>query len=226
MSAVTGTPGDPEDDALVASTQARLFAALRELRRPASTQELGALVGRHPNTVRVALTRMADSGLVERRLVHQPRGRPRHTWAIGARARPGGARPDAPADLGRWLARAMRSGHTLDDVEATGRQIGRELAPAPGPGAGAVRQVMQDALTALGFAPRDDETADGGLRYVLGNCPYGAAVAENQAVVCTLHRGITRGLLDRVDPGRELRAFVPRDPATAGCLVELAPRTA
>ena len=83
--------------------------------------------------------------------------------------------------------------------------------------------MMQDALTALGFAPRAEPTGqEDALRYVLGNCPYRQAVAENPRVVCTLHRGITQGLLDRLQPPSSVTAFVARDPFTAGCLIELA----
>lgn len=208
----------PEDDVLASPIRARLFSALAELRRPATTQELAALAGRHPNTVRVQLQRMEAAGLIECRQERRPRGRPRHRWAILPSARPGGAAPEAHGHLSRWLARAMSRSHGLPDVEAAGRVIGRELAPeAP---AGGVREAMQDALTALGFAPQRETTGDR-LRYVLGNCPYREAVAENPAVVCTLHRGITQGLLDRLHPETALKSFVARDPYTAGCLIEL-----
>jgi hypothetical protein len=40
-------------------------------------------------------------------------------------------------------------------------------------------------------------------------------------VICTLHRGITLGLLDVLEPDGKLIDFVPRDPDTAGCLIEL-----
>jgi predicted ArsR family transcriptional regulator len=208
-----------EDDVLAEPIRARLFSALAELRRPATTQELAVLTGRHPNSARVQLQRLEAAGLIECRKERRPRGRPRHRWAIRPDARPGGAAPEAHGNLSRWLARAMSRGHELDDVEAAGREIGRELAPeAPGRG---VREAMQDALTALGFAPRPEAAGDG-LRYVLGNCPYRDAVAENPAVVCTLHRGITQGLLDRLHPETALKGFVARDPYTAGCLIELA----
>ena len=39
--------------------------------------------------------------------------------------------------------------------------------------------------------------------------------------MCTLHRGMTLGLLDELAPNTELTGFVPRDPDTAGCLIEL-----
>ncbi len=56
----------------------------------------------------------------------------------------------------------------------------------------------------------------------LANCPYRDAVLENQPVVCTLHRGITRGLLDVMAPGAKLAGFEPHDPDRAGCLIKLA----
>ena len=39
--------------------------------------------------------------------------------------------------------------------------------------------------------------------------------------MCTLHRGMTRGLLDAIAPKTKLAGFVPRDPYAAGCLIEL-----
>ena len=59
------------------------------------------------------------------------------------------------------------------------------------------------------------------MRFVLRNCPYREAVRENQPAVCGLHRGITRGLLDRLDPRAQLIGFVAKDPLTAGCLVDV-----
>jgi predicted ArsR family transcriptional regulator len=210
------TPRDPADP-LASPTRRRLFEELVELRRPATTTELAERVGRHGNWVRAELARLTGAGLVERRTVRRPRGRPRHEWSVAPGARPGGRPPEAYTALGRWLARAVgRAG--LDGVEETGRAIGRELAPADGR---EVADALQDVLVTLGFAPRPEPDGPGRLRYVLGNCPYREAVRENQAAVCTLHRGITRGLLERLDPSARLAAFVPRDPDTAGCLIDV-----
>jgi predicted ArsR family transcriptional regulator len=209
------------DDPLSLPVRAELFEALVELRRPASTPELARRLDRHHNTVRRQLARLAEAGLVECRTVRRTRGRPHHEWVIARDAMPGGRAPEAYADLGRWLARAVGRGGGLDAVEATGREIGREIAPD-----GTDRPLadsMRDVLTALGFAPRQDGAADrGGARYVLANCPYRDAVRENQPAVCTLHRGITRGLLDRLAPGGELVEFVARDPDAAGCVIGIA----
>jgi hypothetical protein len=148
--------------------------------------------------------------------------RPRDAWTIDAGARPGGDPPSAYADLGRWLARAISPAPArLEHVEATGREIGRELAPTDALTDPA--ESMRAALVSLGFAPHQEIAGDGGVTFCLGNCPYRDAVHENQEVVCTLHRGMTRGLLDVVAPGATLDGFVPRDPDTAGCLIELGP---
>jgi predicted ArsR family transcriptional regulator len=206
----------PENDLLAEPIRARLLRALAELRRPASTQELASLVGRHPNTVRVQLARLAAAGLLESRTVPQARGRPRHEWAVAPDARPAGERPQAYEQLAEWLARAIGRTGRMADIEDGGREIGREIAPD-----GAGPDAMRDALAALGFAPRTEPLAEG-VRYVLGNCPYRHAVAQNQRAVCGLHRGITRGLLDRLDPNARLADFVAKDPYEAGCLIDVA----
>jgi predicted ArsR family transcriptional regulator len=206
------------DDVLAQPTRARLFALLSELKRPAGTAELAERLGLHPNGVRLHLERMREAGLVERSRPRQAVGRPRDAWTVAPGARPGDRAPSAYADLGRWLARAIAPGpRRLRDIEATGREIGRELAPARG---ASLRETLEATLTSLGFQPRMQQ-ADTGVTFCLGNCPYRDAVRENQEVVCTLHRGLTRGLLDALEPKAKLTGFVPRDPDEAGCLIEL-----
>jgi hypothetical protein len=51
--------------------------------------------------------------------------------------------------------------------------------------------------------------------------PVRESVRQNQPVVCSLHRGLVRGLLDRVAPDAVLERFVPHDPDDAGCEIEI-----
>jgi predicted ArsR family transcriptional regulator len=208
------------EDPLVQPTRARIFALLCELRRPASTEELAERLELHPNGIRLHLDRLRDGGLVVRERERQSRGRPRDMWLISPDAAPAGVQPTGYAQLGRWLARAITPGRlSLRKIEATGREIGRELAPDA---QGAPEASLYAALSALGFQPRRESHTPSQLTYRLCNCPYRDAAQENPEVVCGLHRGITRGLLDVLDPAAELVAFVPRDPFSAGCLIELA----
>ena len=207
------------EDALAQPTRARLFELLGELGRPAGTVELAERLSLHPNGVRVHLERLERAGLLARARARQARGRPRDAWTIASDARPGGHAPHAYAELARWLARAMRSGPSgLRGIEAIGREIGGELAPSDGT---LGENALQSTLTALGFQPKVQLRNEDRLTFRLGNCPYRDAVRENQPVVCTLHRGITRGLLDVLDPRAKLAGFVPHDPDKAGCLIEL-----
>jgi predicted ArsR family transcriptional regulator len=218
-------------DALSQPTRARLFAALNELRRPASTEELAARVGLHPNGVRAHLERMREAGLLQRRRERR-RGRPRDTWTINPDAQPGGDPPTGYAELARWLVRSLvADGAHVRDVEATGRRIGRQLGETTGDvgetiGDGTAEQRLHDILVALGFQPKREPTADDRVTYRLRNCPYREAVRERQPLICGLHRGLTRGLLDTLDPKTKLTSFVPHDPDVAGCVIELRGRMA
>jgi predicted ArsR family transcriptional regulator len=213
---VPSRPGD----ALAQPTRARLFALLTELRRPAPTEELAERLGLHPNGVRTHLERLHAVGLVSRRRERLGRGRPRDSWTISPEAQPGGDPPTGYAELARWLLRSLVSESArVRDLEATGREIGRELALSDAGVTGERR--LHEVLAALGFQPQREPGAGERVTYRLRNCPYREAVRERQPLVCGLHRGITRGLLDALDPKTKLVGFVPKDPDAAGCLIQL-----
>jgi predicted ArsR family transcriptional regulator len=210
----------PREDVLRQPTRAQLFRLLGELDRPTGTEELAQLLGLHPNGVRTHLERLLAAGLVVRGREARPRGRPRDTWSVDPEVDRSAEPPTAYADLSRWLVRDLAARKSpVRQVEATGRAIGREMTLG---GAGPPEARMHRALSALGFRPSRAAEPDGkGLTYTLGNCPYREAVRENQRVVCALHRGLTRGLLDGISPATELAGFVPHDPYLAGCVIRV-----
>lgn len=210
-----------EDEALAQPTRARIYRYLTDRRAAASTEEIAAALGLHPNGVRRHLERLAAAGLVERRRKRGERGRPGDRWAISPEAVPGGERPSGYAELAGWLARAIREDVDLADIERTGREIGHELAPEAG-GDNDAAEVVGDVLAALGFQPLIEARDDGGFTCTLKNCPYRDSARGFPEVVCTLHRGITEGLLAEIAPEARLETFQPRDPARAGCLISVA----
>ena len=213
---------DPElrrDDALAHPSRARLFAVLTELRRVAKTTELAERLELHPNGVRIHLERLEEAGLVSRMRVQGARGRPADAWMVAPDARPGGRPPRAYRDVARWLARSLNARRmSLRGLEHTGREVGRELAPS---GTAPSVEAIEQVLAALGFAPYVQSRDADRMTICLGNCPYRDAAAENQAAICALHKGVTRGLLDILAPDAKLERFVPRDPASAGCVIGL-----
>ncbi len=205
-------------DVLAQPTRARLFGLLQESRRPATTAELAERLGLHPNGVRRQLERLRVAGLVERRAVARGRGRPGDEWSVAPGASPGGERPRGYRDLASWLARVVAASPApVRRVERAGREIGRELAPEAD---GDAVERLRDTFTALGFRPVLESSGDS-VTCKLCNCPYRDAARENPDVVCGLHRGITAGLVEALEPRATLVAFEPHDPDRAGCLAEV-----
>jgi predicted ArsR family transcriptional regulator len=186
---------------------------------PASTDELARRLGLHPNGVRAHLQRLRDAGLLTHRRAPRPRGRPRDEWAIAPDAMPGGDPPQAYRALAQWLVRSIpATTRRLGEVEAVGREVGHGLAPGA---ASTPDQAIVDMLASLGFQPELQDGAPGQLSCRLRNCPYRDSARDNQAVVCILHRGVMRGLLERIAPEARLTRFVPHDPDLAGCEVDI-----
>jgi predicted ArsR family transcriptional regulator len=205
---------------LAQPTRARLFALLQERGAPSTTEELAGRVGLHANGVRRHLERLSAAGLVDRRRAVHGQGRPRDEWSLAPEASPGGERPQGYRDLARWLARAIPATSSRQrQVERTGREIGRELAPT---GQEDPVDGFRQVLTVLGFQPDLEVRPDGSLTCRLCNCPYRESVRENPEIVCGLHKGLTAGLLDELAPGARLTTFEPHDPDLAGCLVQAA----
>jgi predicted ArsR family transcriptional regulator len=208
----------PVEGPLAEPKRAQIFAFLVERRGPAGTDEVAEHFGLHPNGVRRHLERLLEGGFVTRGRVSKGKGRPRDSWAVAPDAHPGGMQPRAYADLAKWLARAIPTNPTrLREVERAGKEIGRELAPPAGTDPA---EDLRDTLAALGFEPTL-ERDEAGFSCSLGNCPYKDSVRESPEVVCTLHRGITAGLLAKLDPKAKLTGFLAKDPERAGCLVEV-----
>lgn len=208
---------EPPQDALAQPTRAQIFAFLIERRRPTGTGEIARRFDLHPNGVRRHLERLEEGGFVRRRRLREGQGRPRDIWSVSPEAHPGGEPPSAYAELAAWLARSIpATPERLREVEEAGREIGRGLAPPPGED---WVEAFRDTMTALGFQPELERTG-GGLACRLENCPYRRAVHEGADVVCTMHRGITAGILAELAPEARLTGFEPNyPPETAGCRV-------
>lgn len=186
-----------------------------------ATAELATRLDLHPNGVRVHMRRLLARGLVDREQERGATGRPRDRWRLSARAIAEADRPHVGWAMARSLAKAIPPTATrLVEVEAAGAGLGLELARGLGADAAEDADHVHHALDAMGFEPAREEVA-GGVRYRLMSCPYADVVRENPAVVCTLHKGIVRGVLEHLRTGGQVTRFEPRDPAIAGCIVEV-----
>lgn len=214
-----------ESDRIVLAqpTRARLFSLLRESGGSLATVELAELAEMHPNGVRNHLERLWQAGLVERARSSRGRGRPRDEWTVtesGLAAESALTGGDSSGSLlATWLARAYPSGKDhRQRIESVGREAGLEMATEA---AGDSKHAFIGILNRLGFDAESEDVEDG-FTCRLGRCPYREAARENQEAVCALHLGMTRGMLETVDPEFSLREFVARDPDRAGCLIGVA----
>ena len=178
--------------------------------------ELAGALALHPNAVRKQLRALVGEGAVgaERELSSR-RGRP----AVRYRAAEEDRGAAATSRLARMLVELVAEiGPDEARVEEFGRRQAARLVTAPDG-----RTALLGLFTTMGFSPREitraGDAREGALEVVLGHCPFREAVdAEGGRLVCVLHRGISRGLLE-LTPSARLTAFEVRPPETAGCRI-------
>jgi len=202
-------------------TSARIIAILRSADGPMDVSQISGRLGLHPTGVRRMLQQMEGQGLVSGKVARTRVGRPPIHWSATAQAVAEADLPHSGWTMARSLAKAIpATPERLSEVEQAGEEIGRELVDQIGSVSESEEDPVGSALAAMGFAPERDD--DGNLtRYRLQACPYAEAVRESPQVVCTLHKGVVKGVLERLRPGSRLSAFEPNPVEAAGCLVEI-----
>jgi len=198
--------------------EALTFQTLVALGRPSSTSEIAAQTGRHVNSVRAYMRTLAEAGLVEQSTQQPPRGRPRDLWAVPAQLTTSEV-PGKTNELMRWLATALEASASIEEIEEAGRKIGVELFSSTPESDTA--SAFQTVLRLLGYQPAPPTITADGSCHVLGYCPHRNTATTHPQTVCALHRGVTRGVLEQLDPEAGLTAFEPKDPRTAGCVIKI-----
>ncbi len=231
--------------ALADDSRHAILTELGRSDRPLSTVELAGRLDLHPNTVRLHLERLRDVGLVSASAeAHGSVGRPQHLWSRAPGAPPLGLEPDGSRVLAQLLADALASvGPRPEALLAAGRRSGASRAGAArsssrrhrgsgGPADRCVDAVVAE-LAELGFDPVA-EPGEGSARGVtFTGCPFRELAAAYPDLVCTLHRGVTEGILTTVaeqTPGvtasvASFSTLVDADPCRAELVVDAAPST-
>lgn len=157
-------------------------------------------VGLHPNTTREHLDRLVAAGFVAREVEHRStRGRPRLLYRAVERAAASAADVRARDQLARVLVagygRAMRS--PAAEAERAGRRWAVEHPSddvvAQDPETGQL-QALERHFEELGYDPEVDADA---LEVHLHRCPLLDLARERTEVVCSVHLGLSRGVLAR-----------------------------
>jgi predicted ArsR family transcriptional regulator len=176
------------------ATRHDVLAALRDAPGPTSIAQLAEELGIHVNTVRFHLVRLVEIGQVEQ--VEPERsgpGRPASLFRAVVGMDTGG--PRRFLMLAEILARSLTAGPApaRHAVEA-GRAWGQEV-PAPARRKNPVNHLVA-VLDDIGLAPeraRSDRDRIG-----LRHCPFLELAQTHRSVVCPVHLGLMRGVLESV----------------------------
>lgn len=183
-------------------TRARVLALLQDADEPMTAAAAGARLGLHVNSVRFHLDGLTDDGLVVRRREERSTpGRPKVLYAAAATA------PGVAHRSYRLLAEILTSLLTdklpnpAASAEQAGDAWGRYLSPPPQPfhkpQESEALQVLVHALDNMGFDSHVVDEPDS-LRLEISHCPFLEVAEGHSDVVCSIHLGLIRGILDQI----------------------------
>lgn len=163
----------------------RVLRALTEAAGPATIAGLTASLGGHPNTVRIQLDHLVETGFADVTLLPpEGRGRPSQAYTATLAGQQVAGQDDEHDDqpaLIDAVAEHLASGPDPRAAAiALGNSWGRRLAERDGSA-----NELATVLARQGFAP---ETTEGGLR--LRTCPLLDSARRHPEVVCALHQGL------------------------------------
>jgi predicted ArsR family transcriptional regulator len=232
-------PGRP--DAGLGTSRRRVLQTLRAAPTAIGVQEVSDATGLHANTARFHLDGLVTAGLAQRHAEDRGRpGRPRTVYRATAAEDPTGMRnyrllsemltglitqalPEpGPAAVaagqvwGRFLAQQPAPLQRVDEHEAVRRltAVLADVGFAPGP----ARAEPATAVAGGGRSP-----VPGGRVIPLHHCPFQEVAVQQQDVVCSLHLGLMRGVLDEVRAPVQADRLDPLVEPTV-CLAHLTPR--
>ena len=210
--------------ALGDNTRYAIYLELARSARPLSTADIAEVLDLHVNTVRPHLERMREVGLLEVSTSSRGDvGRPQHRYSLAADAPWLGLEPSPlPMLAGAVLSAAHAAGLGPDELLDAGRDQGRCDADRWPTDVDALA-VLADEQARLGFDPTV-VAMDGGEVMAFAHCPFRELAEQHPDLVCSLHRGLVEGLVDRFADVAVARfhPLVDRSP----CQVELVATTA
>lgn len=218
---------DTGAESIRADSRVRVLQVLRDSAAGCGVTQIAARTGLHPNTVRFHLERLKKNGLVSREIRRRGEpGRPPLTYTATPR-------PDArqgQREFGQ-LAEVLAGivAQTADDSAVVATEAGRAWgvglthdrhAAAGGTTTPEALSVLVETLAEIGFAPELSVTGDHAT-LVQRHCPFLEVAERHQDVVCSVHLGFMRGVLEQLNAPVVADRLVPFASAK-GCEAHLA----
>ncbi|MHB1064145.1 MAG: helix-turn-helix transcriptional regulator [Georgenia sp.] len=221
-------PADTGTEQARTASRRRVLEVVRANPDGCGVPEVARGTDLHPNTVRFHLDRLEQVGLVSRRIQHSGEpGRPPLTYVANSVPDAGrGHREFAQlAQVLATLVEQLSPAPASAAIEA-GRSWGlaRTAHPAGPTAAADALDTLVTTLGEVGFVPETDVSATDvnatGVTIVQRHCPFLEVAQNHQDVVCSLHLGLMRGVLERLDTPVTAEHLVPFA-GPAGCEAHL-----
>lgn len=200
----------------------RVLETLRSADEPLRLTDVCDRVGLSANAVRRHLGRLADDGLA--RIDHEPPrgpGRPAALYsAVPGRPEDGDAFRTLAGLLGRALSALGDQGATSAAGRDWARRVVEERERAGHARPHDALEVVVDLFADGGFGPR---LVDSGGVVELHRCPFITLAVEQPEVVCAVHLGLVRGVLDEYDDPRTAHLLPVLD-GSGPCVLRLGGR--
>lgn len=210
-----------------ADSRGRVLQAVRASPSACDVQFIAEHTGLHANTVRFHLERLEADDLVRRQVSRSGgSGRPPLTYTAAAVPNAGNDYREF-GQLAQVLAQHVAStnrdpvGSSIDSGRAWGLELAADSPDAHTPDQAVAALV--EILDQLGFAPEVFDEGEGTV-VLQRHCPYLEVARAHQEVVCSMHLGLMRGLLEGMDAPVAAERLIPFAGPT-GCRASLAPLT-
>jgi predicted ArsR family transcriptional regulator len=202
------------------SSRERVLAVLRASETPLGVAAITTATGLSANAVRFHLQNLLESRAVRARTDPDHPGPGRPTIRYAATPMEAANPSSAYRLLAGLLARAVSRSAAAGTASEAGRDWARTLAPPSSTEASSQPDPI-DAVSTLfedsGFDPRrgvDGQTLE------LHRCPFLDLAVEQPDVVCGIHLGLVKGLLEEIGARRDVR-LIPVLDGSGPCLVRL-----
>lgn len=171
---------------------------MRAQHAPVTIAALTDSTGLHQNTLREHLDALIHDGYATRERA-EVTGRGRPAWLYRATSEDVAASPEYAGLAATLAATIARTSATPgDDAEAAGREWGETMAAnrgtTPNGDMATARLGVVELLDDMGFSPQPDAEA---VEIRLERCPLLEAAHRHPEVVCRVHLGLTRAVLEQ-----------------------------